>query len=542
MKITLKRSNVLLNSSAKEPTASQMEYGELAVNYNESDPSIFIKDSNNQIVKVAGAEAVGNEGYPDIEDGLGATLDERYVNVTGDTMAGALSVPPGSNGTQVPQIQEVVKRTGDTMTGSLDVIGAKVTSASTVMSDPGNTLVTKDFIQKAVIGYPDIEDGEGATLDDRYVNVIGDNMVGDLTIGTNRIELNIDGTSSFEGQINNKLGGYKFPDGTVQLTAADTRDELDDRYLEDTTGSVDDDNILNGTISTESLADGAVTDDKILAGTITSKSLADDAVTTPKIEDGAVTTIKIENEAVTEDKIADDAVTTSKIQDGAVTTRKIEDGAVTEDKIAPGLLFPTGGITAFGGNTPPVGYLECNGQSTDGYSALAAVVGATVPDLRGQFIRGWDHGRGFDPDRNIRSSQSDLIKSHDHSSTAVGNHTHTIKNDGSHAHSIDSGGSHTHSINNGGSHSHTYFRQNLSDRGSGSNTTADDNGSNKNTSSAGNHNHSMNAAGNHNHSMNAAGDHNHSMDGDGSHNHTIGETGGVETRPRNFALMYIIKT
>lgn len=43
MKIQLKRSNVLEGSpaAAKEPTAGQMEYGELAVNYNTDDPAIF---------------------------------------------------------------------------------------------------------------------------------------------------------------------------------------------------------------------------------------------------------------------------------------------------------------------------------------------------------------------------------------------------------------------------------------------------------------------------------------------------------------------
>lgn len=523
MKIQLKRSNVLLNNSAKEPTASQMEYGELAVNYNEADPAIFIKDSNNQIVKIAGSEAIGNEGYPDIGDGLGGTLDTRYVKRTGDTMTGALNVPSGANGTQVPQIQEVVKRTGDTMTGGLDVIGAKVTSASTVMSDPGNTLVTKDYIQKAVIGYPDIEDGQGETLDGRYVNIVGDNMIGNLTLGTSRIELNVDGTSSFEGQINNKLGGYKFPDGTVQLSAARPKDELDDRYLQDTTGSVDDDNILNGTISSESLADGAVTEDKIANYSVATDKIKTGAVTTAKIEDEAVTEAKIDDDAVTTSKIKDGAVTTAKIANGAVTTSKIEDGAVTAAKVAPGLLLPTGAITAFGGSTAPVGYLECNGQSTAGYSELAAVVGSNVPDLRGQFIRGWDHGRGIDSDREINSTQGDLIGSHSHSSTSVGDHTHGIHNNGNH----------THHINHGGEHSHRYFRARVEERDAdGGRDTSDDDGYDTDTSRAGNHNHSMQGAGNHSHNMN----------GSGGHNHTIGETGGVETRPRNYALMYIIKT
>ena len=53
MKIQLKRSNVLEGGAAKTPTAGQMEYGELAVNYNVGDPALFIKDSSNNIVRVS---------------------------------------------------------------------------------------------------------------------------------------------------------------------------------------------------------------------------------------------------------------------------------------------------------------------------------------------------------------------------------------------------------------------------------------------------------------------------------------------------------
>ena len=41
-KIQLKRSNVIDGTSAKQPTPEQMDFGELAVNYSESDPAIFI--------------------------------------------------------------------------------------------------------------------------------------------------------------------------------------------------------------------------------------------------------------------------------------------------------------------------------------------------------------------------------------------------------------------------------------------------------------------------------------------------------------------
>jgi hypothetical protein len=86
MKIQLKRSNVVNGGTAKEPTAEQMQFGELAVNYSGSDPAIFMKDNDGNIIRIAGDGAVGNDpddiqGYPDLGDGEGAVLDDRYLKL-----------------------------------------------------------------------------------------------------------------------------------------------------------------------------------------------------------------------------------------------------------------------------------------------------------------------------------------------------------------------------------------------------------------------------------------------------------------------------
>lgn len=77
---------------------------------------------------------------------------------------------------------------------------------------------------------------------------------------------------------------------------------------------------------------------------------------------------------------------------------------------------PIGSVIAWSHSTIPDGWLECNGQSTNGYPDLAAIAGANVPDLRGEFIRGWDHGRGVDGGRGLKSSQSQQLGSHQHQS------------------------------------------------------------------------------------------------------------------------------
>lgn len=89
---------------------------------------------------------------------------------------------------------------------------------------------------------------------------------------------------------------------------------------------------------------------------------------------------------------------------------------------------PVGTVTYFAAITPPTGYLECNGASVSRsvYADLFAVVGTTfntgtvaatnflLPDLRGEFVRGWDHGKGTDAGRAFGSRQTDDFKAHTH--------------------------------------------------------------------------------------------------------------------------------
>ena len=100
------------------------------------------------------------------------------------------------------------------------------------------------------------------------------------------------------------------------------------------------------------------------------------------------------------------------------------------DSLTHRQLVPPGAIMAFARSTPPEGWLECNGQavSRTTYAALFAAIGTTfgagdgsttfnVPDLRGEFIRGWDHGRGVDAGRAFGSAQADALRSHNHTYT-----------------------------------------------------------------------------------------------------------------------------
>ncbi|MDC9607395.1 phage tail protein, partial [Xenorhabdus griffiniae] len=71
--------------------------------------------------------------------------------------------------------------------------------------------------------------------------------------------------------------------------------------------------------------------------------------------------------------------------------------------------------------TPPAGWMKCNGATFTAaqYPELARVYPSLrLPDLRGEFIRGWDDGRGIDDGRELLSWQDDSFRAHDHGITA----------------------------------------------------------------------------------------------------------------------------
>ena len=86
---------------------------------------------------------------------------------------------------------------------------------------------------------------------------------------------------------------------------------------------------------------------------------------------------------------------------------------------------PAGAVIYHAANAPPTGFIKANGASlsTTTYADLFAVIGYTfggsgssfnVPDLRGEFMRGWDDSRGIDGSRAFGSAQADELKSHNH--------------------------------------------------------------------------------------------------------------------------------
>ncbi len=206
----------------------------------------------------------------------------------------------------------------------------------------------------------------------------------------------------------------------------------------------------------------------------------------------------------------------------------------------------------------------------------------TLPDLRGEFIRGLDKGRGADANRALGSYQEDAFKSHNHDGLTLGagSHAHSGVTSfaGEHTHGgiTSATGGHTHSGNtttNGnhshhagttasGEHTHRLVMPlhgeskrvpGFKDSDLSSATVKTEKGGlhahNVSIKTSGNHGHALNihGVGNHTHSFTTSNAdshfHNLTIAHAGQHNHSFvtGYKGGNETRPRNVALLGCIK-
>ena len=173
---------------------------------------------------------------------------------------------------------------------------------------------------------------------------------------------------------------------------------------------------------------------------------------------------------------------------------------------------PSGAVFCIAVASVPSGYLECNGAavSRTTYAALFAVIGTqygsgngsstfNIPDLRGEFIRGFDNGRGVDSGRSVASSQSHQHPQHDHAVSASSSSSVT---DPGHTHTANYGQGNL--VSSGGAFG-------LRDSGTANRINSNNTGISVSTSTS------------------------------ISQSQRGGTSNSSETRPRNIAMMYVIK-
>ena len=185
-----------------------------------------------------------------------------------------------------------------------------------------------------------------------------------------------------------------------------------------------------------------------------------------------------------------------------------------------GSAFPVGSVIAYLGNGSNIagmeanGWFKCAGQSIDGLTALSAdektalknIVGNDLPDLRGNFLRGLDEGRGYDDDRTTRTGGESTTGVRSYQDHKVQNHTISG--------STNVAGDHTHTGSTGPG-------------GHGTGRTGVDGNSRHAADEGGDHSHTL--------TINAAGDHSHTFSG------SYTNVGGNETRPENIAVYWLIR-
>ncbi|MGV4733198.1 phage tail protein [Burkholderia pseudomallei] len=167
-----------------------------------------------------------------------------------------------------------------------------------------------------------------------------------------------------------------------------------------------------------------------------------------------------------------------------------------------------------------------------------------LPELRGEFLRCWDDTRGIDSNRQIGSQQdtANLWHSHGASASASGDHNHSAWTDaqGNHNHHGWTGG--------GGEHQHVVpFGQHQNSFNPPWGTDGDNNrfGAKEEdwdnkwflTSPSGGHSHEFYTEGNGNHGHNVG----IGVGGNHSHGITVNADGANEARPRNVALLAMIR-
>ena len=267
--------------------------------------------------------------------------------------------------------------------------------------------------------------------------------------------------------------------------------------------------IRDGVVENSMLANFTLNGSKLAANCITADKIADDQIDSEHYVAGSIDNEHLANNSVNGDKIADASITAAKLSSAAQA----------------GLLNPIGTVIWFAGTTAPTGYLKCNGDSipngsgtvqgvTTNFSLLYDVVSGTLPDLRGEFLRGWDDSRGIDTGRNIRTTQADETKQHNHTTSLSGTLTT------SQASLTGSVGGVSESYGSGGTASGVFSGPSGSTSIGGTPSQHSDQGSGAGFSFDGGHSHTASTSG-----MSVS----------------VNNTGGSEARPRNVSLLACIK-
>ncbi len=301
MKIQLKHSNVLDTGAAKQPTAPNMLDGEIAVNFNASDPAIFIKNSDGNIVRIAGKDNLSFTGYE-------ASIQAAASPPSG-LVAGNLYFDTDDSRLYYYYDNGTTQQWVDASTEKFD---------TNLIPDPSNL------------------NHQSGTLDDRYVNSNGDTMTGNLVLNAG-VNLNSSDVYLNNGKV--VFEGANANAHEIRLTVIEpTADRV--LSLPDTTGTIVSTGD-SGTVTSTMIADGTIQDSDVSnSAAIGLSKLATGALPTGI----TIASANIANGTIVDADInASAAISLTKLGSGAlpsgvtITSSSIAGGVATTD-IAAGSL------------------------------------------------------------------------------------------------------------------------------------------------------------------------------------------------------------
>ena len=218
---------------------------------------------------------------------------------------------------------------------------------------------------------------------------------------------------------NTDIGGINIAEGCAPSGINNAIRQLMADLKDFQTGAVGDDLTVGGNAYVTGNA--AVTGNLTVTGTTTLTGIptaptAAAGTNTTQIATTAYAKNAVDTAAATLAPLASPAFTGTPTAPTASAGTSTTQLATTAFVMANGV--PTGAVIPFANSTAPTGWLECDGSavSRTTYAALYAAIGTTygsgngsttfnIPDLRGEFVRGWDHGRGVDASRTLGSAQ-----------------------------------------------------------------------------------------------------------------------------------------
>ena len=181
MKISLKNSGVLNSGAAIPPTSAHMEFGELAINYSSTDPSIFIKDSAGAIRRLVGVGNISFNGYQAVVPVVSTspanvaqgnlywdTGNERLYIYNGSAWKTATTLP--FNEATIPDVTNASDQSGTFDDRYLRKSGGSITGALST-SNPITSAASYIRLNNSTLDYQGASDGSGGYFKTSLDNV-----------------------------------------------------------------------------------------------------------------------------------------------------------------------------------------------------------------------------------------------------------------------------------------------------------------------------------------------------------------------------------